>query len=104
MLQDGIVGSQVAIICPHGGIGTVITGSENVKATNMPSARVGDLVICNFCGCLGAIATGSPNVKVNSRPSSRVSDITVGICDPGLPCCPHEYKSCDKNKIISRIY
>jgi len=89
MPQSAILGSKVAISCPHGAIGTVVSGSGNVMTTNSPSARLGDAVICDCCGCPGNIVSGSPNVLVNNRPCARVTDATTGLCCPGFECCPH---------------
>lgn len=60
-----------------------------MQATNSPSSRLGDIVVCNICGCSGAIVSGSPNVLVNNLPSARVTDATTGMCDVGAECCPH---------------
>lgn len=89
MPLSAIVGSKVAISCPHGAIGTVVSGSSNVKTTNSKCARLGDSVVCDCCGCPGSIIAGSPNVLVNNRPSARVTDATAGVCDVGAECCPH---------------
>lgn len=83
------IGDLISICCPHGGVGVIVAGSDNVIDNDIPTARLGDATICICCGCGGVIVSGSPDVIVNDKPTARVSDVTVGTCDVGLPCCSH---------------
>lgn len=83
------IGDLISICCPHGAIGVIVSGSGNVIDNNIPTARLGDSTVCCICGCPGAIVSGSHDVIVNNIPTSRVGDSTSGICNVGLPCCPH---------------
>jgi uncharacterized Zn-binding protein involved in type VI secretion len=83
------LGDQVDMRCPHGGIGTIISGSEKEADDVHRTARIGDKVQCNKCGQIGIIVKGSPNIFVDGRNAARLGDTEVGTCNPGYKCCPH---------------
>lgn len=83
------LGDFVRMNCPHGGIGTIVTGSGKEADDTEKTARVTDTVICNKCGKSGRIISGSPNVYVDELAAARINDPEVGTCDPGEKCCPH---------------
>jgi len=84
-----IVGSKVNMNCPHGGIGTVISGSDNVTVDGQPLARKSDIVRCDKCGITRTIDSGSSYISDNGLDFARIGDPTTGICDLKLPGCPH---------------
>jgi len=73
----------------NGGIGVIVSGSEDVLDNNLPTARMSDSTVCVICGCSGQIISGSSDVIVNDLPTSRVTDSTVGTCNVGEECCGH---------------
>lgn len=83
------LGDLVAMNCPHGGIGMIVTGSPTKSDDTHKSGRVTDTVVCLSCGKSGQIVSGSPNVFIDELQAARVGDNEVGVCDLGLPCCPH---------------
>ena len=83
------VNDKVNMNCPHGGIGTIVSGSPNVDCEGNPVARIGDKVVCDSCGQTFTIITGSPTGFANSLAIARVGDLASGTCNPGLPCCHH---------------
>ena len=83
------LGDFVRMNCPHGGIGTIVTGSGKEADDTERTARITDIVVCNSCGKTGRIIVGSPNVFVDELNAARINDTEVGTCDPGNNCCPH---------------
>lgn len=83
------VGDKVSMNCPHGGVGTIISGSSNITVNDRALAREGDIVQCDDCGKTRPIDFGSPNVFGNDPAVARVGDTSTGVCDPGFKCCPH---------------
>lgn len=89
MPAEARIGDQVTMNCPHGGTGTITSGSPNITANGQAVARVGDTVVCNLCGLSFTIATGSGLAKANGQAVARVDDIVVGTCNLHKPGCPH---------------
>ena len=83
------IGDKVSMNCPHGGIGTIVSGSDDVFDNGPGVARKGDTVICDCCGCSGKIVSHSPTVFHDGLGAARINDTTTGICNLGLPCCAH---------------
>ena len=83
------LGDYVAMNCPHGGIGVIVTGSDKEYDDTMKTSRVSDIVICCSCGQSGRIIAGSPNIWVDELAAARINDPEVGTCNPGKKCCPH---------------
>ena len=83
------LGDYVAMNCPHGGIGIIVSGSDKEADDTEKTARVSDTVICCSCGCSGSIIAGSPNIWVDGLSAARIGDPEVGTCSPGKKCCPH---------------
>lgn len=83
------IGDKVAMNCPHGGIGTIVSGSGDVFDNGPGVARQGDTVVCDCCGCSGKIVGCSSTVFHNDKGAARIGDSTTGTCDLSLPCCSH---------------
>ena len=83
------LGDKVNMNCPHGAMGTIISCSSNIEVNGRGLARQGDTVQCDLCGITRTIDYGSPNVDGNDVDVARIHDPATGICNPGLPCCPH---------------
>jgi len=86
--QSRIGDIGVGICCCHsdptciGMVGPLITGSFNTLTNNIPSARIGDMVI-GFCGHPGFMVTSSATAFINSRGAVRIGDLFVG-CFTGV--------------------
>jgi len=87
------VGDTVEIHCPHGGIGTITSGSSNVLSNTKSVARITDTVVCNKCGQIFKIVSGSSLVFCNTIKVARIGDTVNGTCDLHLPGCPHPGQS-----------
>ena len=84
-------GDQVNMNCPHGAMGTIITGSEDCEVNGKQCARETDTVQCNLCGVTRTINAGecSPDTYLNGLQVARLGDPSTGICDLKQRCCPH---------------
>lgn len=83
------LGDKVNMNCPHNGIGTIISCSLDIEINGEGIARKGDVVRCDKCGKTRTIDSGSSDVEGNGLDFARVGDHSTGICDLGLPDCPH---------------
>lgn len=84
-VHAGICSHGIPDCCPHGVVGTYITGSNNVFINGRAVVRVGDPVVhsCPHCG-VGAAATGSGTVFVNGVAVHRVGDGVVYLGGAGV--------------------
>ena len=76
----------VTTCCCHKGCraptGVLVKGSPNVMTNNLPTGRVGDVLICG-CGHPTILVKGSPNVFTNGMLTGRVGDV-VTACPTGV--------------------
>lgn len=59
-------------------VGTIITGSPNVKAGNI-SCAYNTSIVLGTCGHVGIIVTSSSTVNINNLNKARVGSTFVGI-------------------------
>ena len=89
MRQAAKVGDKVSMNCPHGGIGTIVSGNPSAVVNGRMDARMGDLVVCDKCGKSRRIDEGSANIVSGGSLIAHVHNTATGPCDMHLRCCPH---------------
>lgn len=83
------VGDKVRMNCPHGGIGTIVSGNPSAIVNGRMDARVGDKVVCDKCGQSRTIDNGAANIISSGSLLAHVNNSATGRCDMHQRCCPH---------------